>query len=45
LLNRRPDATERLLAFTETVKAKEKGEVEEDSWRRELWRNASRTHW
>ena len=33
LLNRRPDATERLLAFTETVKAKEKGEVEEDSWR------------
>ena len=25
LLNRRPDATERLLAFTETVKAKEKG--------------------
>ncbi len=34
LLNRRPDATERLLAFTETVKAKEKGEVEEDSWRK-----------
>ena len=33
LLNRRPDATERLLAFTETVKAKVKGEVEEDSWR------------
>jgi 5-methyltetrahydrofolate--homocysteine methyltransferase len=33
LLNRRPDATDRLLAFTETVKAKEKGEVEEDSWR------------
>jgi 5-methyltetrahydrofolate--homocysteine methyltransferase len=33
LLNRRPDATERLLAFTETVKAKEKGAVEEDSWR------------
>ena len=27
LLNRRPDATERLLAFTETVKAKEKGAV------------------
>jgi 5-methyltetrahydrofolate--homocysteine methyltransferase len=35
LLNRRPDATERLLAFTETVKAKVKGEVEEDSWRQE----------
>src|SRR6201998_567596 len=34
LLNRRPDSTERLLAFTETVKAKEKGEVEEDSWRK-----------
>jgi 5-methyltetrahydrofolate--homocysteine methyltransferase len=34
LLNRRPDATERLLAFTETVKAKVKGEVEEDSWRK-----------
>ncbi len=34
LLNRRPDSTERLLAFTETVKAKEKGPVEEDSWRK-----------
>jgi 5-methyltetrahydrofolate--homocysteine methyltransferase len=34
LLNRRSDATERLLAFTESVKAKEKGEVEEDSWRK-----------
>jgi 5-methyltetrahydrofolate--homocysteine methyltransferase len=34
LLNRRPDATERLLTFTETVKAKEKGQVEEDSWRK-----------
>ncbi|MBZ5662340.1 MAG: methionine synthase [Acidobacteriia bacterium] len=33
LLNRRPDATERLLAFTETVKAKERGPAEEDSWR------------
>jgi 5-methyltetrahydrofolate--homocysteine methyltransferase len=33
LLNRRPDSTERLLAFTETVKKKEKGQVEEDSWR------------
>jgi len=33
LLNRRPDATERLLVFTETVKAKVKGEAEEDSWR------------
>jgi 5-methyltetrahydrofolate--homocysteine methyltransferase len=34
LLNRRPDATERLLAFTETVKGKVKGEVEENSWRK-----------
>ncbi len=34
LLNRGPDATERLLAFTETVKGKEKGQVEEDSWRK-----------
>jgi 5-methyltetrahydrofolate--homocysteine methyltransferase len=34
LLNRRPDSTERLLAFTETVKGKVKGEVEEDSWRK-----------
>ncbi len=34
LLNRRPDSTERLLAFTETVKAKEKGAVEEDAWRK-----------
>jgi 5-methyltetrahydrofolate--homocysteine methyltransferase len=33
LLNRRPDATERLLAFTEKVKAKEKGPAEEDTWR------------
>ena len=34
LLNRRPDSTERLLAFTETVKAKEKGQVEEGAWRK-----------
>jgi 5-methyltetrahydrofolate--homocysteine methyltransferase len=34
LLNRRPDSTERLLAFTETVKGKEKGKAEEDSWRK-----------
>jgi len=34
LLNRRPDSTERLLAFTETVTAKEKGRAEEDSWRK-----------
>jgi 5-methyltetrahydrofolate--homocysteine methyltransferase len=34
LLNRCPDATERLLAFTETVKATDKGKAEEDSWRK-----------
>ncbi len=34
LLNRRPDSTERLLAFTETVKVKEKGAVAEDTWRK-----------
>ena len=34
LLNRRPDSTERLLAFTETVKAREKGPAEEDAWRK-----------
>jgi 5-methyltetrahydrofolate--homocysteine methyltransferase len=34
LLNRRPDGTERLLAFTETVKATDKGKAEEDSWRK-----------
>ena len=34
LLNRRPDATERLIKFSETVKKKEKGEVVEDEWRK-----------
>ncbi len=33
LLNRRPDATERLVAFAETVKEQEKGKVAEDAWR------------
>jgi 5-methyltetrahydrofolate--homocysteine methyltransferase len=33
LLNRRPDATERLIKFAETVKQKEKGEKVEDPWR------------
>jgi 5-methyltetrahydrofolate--homocysteine methyltransferase len=33
LLNRRPDATERLVDFAETVKAKEKGEVQTEAWR------------
>ncbi len=35
LFNRRPDATERLVTFAETVKAKEKGAVKDDAWRQE----------
>ena len=34
LLNRRPDATERLVKFAETVKKKDKTEVVEDEWRK-----------
>ncbi|HWH56250.1 MAG TPA: methionine synthase [Terriglobales bacterium] len=34
LLNRRPDATERLLAFADSVKRKGKAPVEESAWRR-----------
>ena len=34
ILNRRPDATERLLAFADSVKQKGKREVEEDAWRK-----------
>ena len=33
VLNRRPDATERLIAFAETVKKKDKGEVAGPGWR------------
>jgi 5-methyltetrahydrofolate--homocysteine methyltransferase len=33
LLNRRPDATERLLAFAATVKKKGKEEVKDEAWR------------
>ena len=33
LLNRRPDATERLLAFADSVKQKDKAEAVEDAWR------------
>jgi len=33
LLNRRPDATERLLAFADSVKERGKAEVKEDAWR------------
>ena len=35
LLNRRPDATERLIKFAESVKQKGKAEVVEDAWRSE----------
>jgi 5-methyltetrahydrofolate--homocysteine methyltransferase len=34
LLNRRPDATERLVKFAETIKQKGKTEVTEDEWRK-----------
>jgi 5-methyltetrahydrofolate--homocysteine methyltransferase len=33
ILNRNPDATERLVAFSETVKAKGKEEKKDDAWR------------
>jgi 5-methyltetrahydrofolate--homocysteine methyltransferase len=33
LLNRRPDATERLIAFAESVKQRDKAEVVADEWR------------
>ncbi|MBD0295428.1 MAG: dihydropteroate synthase, partial [Flavisolibacter sp.] len=33
ILNRRPDATERLVAFAETVKAKGKEEIKDEAWR------------
>jgi len=35
LLNRRADATERLLAFSESVKQRGRAEVQEDAWREE----------
>lgn len=34
MLNRRPDATERLLEFSETVKAKTKDQAVEEEWRK-----------
>jgi len=34
LLNRRPDATERLVTFAESVKKKDKAEIVEDEWRK-----------
>jgi 5-methyltetrahydrofolate--homocysteine methyltransferase len=34
LLNRRPDATERLVAFAETVKQEGKAAVKDDAWRK-----------
>jgi 5-methyltetrahydrofolate--homocysteine methyltransferase len=34
LLNRRPDATERLVKFADTVKQQGKADVEEDAWRK-----------
>ena len=34
ILNRNPEATDKLLAFAETVKAKDKTEVKDEAWRR-----------
>ncbi len=34
LLNRRPDSTDRLMQFAETLKKKDKAEVVEDEWRK-----------
>src|SRR6185437_10572608 len=34
ILNRNPEATDKLLAFAETVKAKRKEEVKDEAWRR-----------
>jgi len=35
LLNRRPDSTERLVEFAETIKSKGKEQVRDDAWRKE----------
>ena len=40
VLNRRPDATERLVAFAETYKAKGKASVEDEAWRSRQRRSA-----
>ncbi len=46
LLNRRHDATERLVNFAETVKKKDKTEVVQDEWRKgTIERSACRTRW
>ena len=34
LLNRRPDATERLVRFAESIKQKDQAQTQEDSWRK-----------
>jgi 5-methyltetrahydrofolate--homocysteine methyltransferase len=34
ILNRSPEATDKLLAFAETVKAKDKAEVKDEAWRK-----------
>ena len=45
VLNRRPDATERLLAFADSVKDRAKEETREDAWRQALSKSAWRMHW
>ena len=45
LLNRRPDATERLIKFAESVKQKGKAEVVEDEWRKGTVEERLSTRW
>ena len=45
LLNRRDDATERLVDFAESVKATEKTPLEKEAWRHAPVGDACRTRW
>jgi 5-methyltetrahydrofolate--homocysteine methyltransferase len=45
LLNRRPDATERLVTFADTVKQKGKAAVKDDEWRKSRLRSGWLTRW
>ena len=45
LLNRRPDSTDRLLAFAETVKGEGKQQTKDESWREESVEERLATHW
>jgi 5-methyltetrahydrofolate--homocysteine methyltransferase len=45
LLNRRPDATERLVEFAESVKQQDKAEAKEDEWRQKGLKNVCPMLW